>query len=90
MTGRLAPIFAAALVLCGLFLVNSQYQARRLFIELEQAQAQSRQLELEWRQLQLDQSTLSQPARIETNARRELSMVAITPAHTLYLTQEAK
>jgi len=86
MSARVNFILAAALVLCALSLVNAQYQARRLFIELERAQAAARQLDIEWAQLQLDQSTLGKHARIEANARRDLHMVAVTPARTQYLT----
>jgi cell division protein FtsL len=90
MSWRLNLVLTIALVLCALSLVNAQYQARRLFIELERAQAQSRQLDIEWAQLQLDQSTLGKHARIEANARRDLNMVPLTPARTQYLTVGAK
>jgi cell division protein FtsL len=86
MSGRLNLILTIALVACALSVVNAQYQARRLFIELERAQATARQLDLEWAQLQLDQSTLGKHARIEANARRDLNMVPVTPARTQYLT----
>lgn len=89
MSGRFSLLLTAALVFCALSLVNSQYEARRLFIELERAQAVARQLDIEWAQLQLDQSTLGKHARIEANARRDLNMVALTPARTQYLTLEA-
>jgi cell division protein FtsL len=90
MSGRIHLLIAGLLVLCALSLVNAQYQARSLFIELERAQAQARQLDIEWAQLQLDQSTLGKHARIEANARRDLNMTALTPARTQYLTLGAK
>lgn len=90
MTGRLCAALSALLVLCALSLVTSQYQARRLFIELERAQNEARQLDIEWAQLQLDQSTLAKHSRIEANARRDLDMVALTPGRTQYLAAEAK
>jgi cell division protein FtsL len=86
MSGRINIVLTAVLVLCALSVVNAQYQARSLFIELERAQAAARQLEIEWSQLQLDQSTLGKHARIEANARRDLNMVQVTPARTQYLT----
>lgn len=86
MSWRVNIVLTAALVLCALSVVNAQYQARRLFIELERAQAAAKQLEIDWAQLQLDQSTLAKHARIEANARRDLNMVAITPDRTQYLT----
>lgn len=86
MSWRLDLLLTALLVLCALSLVNAQYQSRRLFIELERAQAASRQLDIEWAQLQLDQSTLGKHSRIEANARHDLNMVPLTPARTQYLT----
>ena len=62
---RLPLILAALLAVSALLLVNSQYQARKLFMALEFAQSQTRQLEIEWSQLQLKQSQLSKHARIE-------------------------
>lgn len=85
MSGRINFVLAAALALCAIMLVDTQYQARRLFIELEREQARTRQLEIEWAQLQLDQSTLGKHARIEANARRDLNMVPVTPSRTQYL-----
>ena len=85
MSGRPNALLAAALVVCALSVVNSQYQERRLFIELERAQSAARQLDIDWAQLQLDQSTLGKHARIDANARRDLNMVPITPARTEYL-----
>lgn len=89
MSGRLNLILTFMLVLCALAVINAQYQSRRLFIELERAQAAARQLEIEWAQLQLDQSTLGKHARIEAVARRELGMVALTPERMQYLSTGA-
>ena len=89
MSGKINIVLSALLVGCGLSLVNAQYQARHLFIELERSQSQARQLDIEWSQLQLDQSTLGKHARIEEIARRDLGMTALTAARTHYLTPEA-
>ncbi|MES2073137.1 MAG: cell division protein FtsL [Pseudomonadota bacterium] len=86
MSTRLNLALAAALMLSALSLVNAQYQARRLFIELERAQSLSKQYELQWTQLKLDQSTFGKHARIEANAGKELGMVPVTPERTQYLT----
>ncbi|RJG03689.1 cell division protein FtsL [Noviherbaspirillum sedimenti] len=90
MSGRLSLGLTVMLVVCALALVNAQYKSRQLFIELERAQAAARQLDIEWAQLQLDQSTLGKHARIEANARRDLAMVALTPARAQYLTAGAR
>ena len=87
MSGKLAAVLAELLVGCALSLVNAQYQARHLFIELERAQARARQLDIEWAQLQLDQSTLGKHARIEEIAHGDLGMTQLTPARTQYLTE---
>ncbi|MDQ9171330.1 cell division protein FtsL [Oxalobacteraceae bacterium R-40] len=89
MSGRLISLMTLLLVMSALSLINSQYQARRLFIELERAQARAKQLEIEWAQLQLDQSSLAKHARIEASARRELNMVAVSPERTQYLVMGA-
>ena len=90
MSGRIGFFLTCILVLCALSVVNAHYQYRRLFIELERAQAQARQLDIEWAQLQLDQSTLGKHSRIELNARRDLHMVPVSPASTQYLTTGAQ
>lgn len=90
MSGRLNFVLLTALVLCALSLVNAQYQARQLFIELERAQSLARQLDIEWSQLQLDQSTLGLHSRIDALARRDLNMVPVSHERTQYLTVGAK
>lgn len=90
MSGRINTVLTIALVACALSVVNAQYKHRSLFIELERAQSAARQLEIEWSQLQLDQSTLGKHARIEENARRNLTMVPVTTNRTQYLIPGAK
>lgn len=67
-------------IICGLGIVTARYEARKLFIEQEKEQKLTEQLETEWSQLQLEQSTLAMPARVEKIARKELNM--ITPPVT--------
>jgi cell division protein FtsL len=86
-SGKVNLVLTALLVACALSLVNAQYQARHLFIELETLQQQARQLDIDYAQLQLDQSTLGKNARIEQIARTELNMTPLTPARTQYLTE---
>ncbi|WP_132136545.1 cell division protein FtsL [Pseudoduganella sp. UC29_71] len=90
MSFKINIVLAALLVGCALSLVNAQYQARHLFIDLERAQAKARQLDIDWAQLQLDQSKLGKHARIEEIARRDLNMTQLTPNRTQYLTQGEK
>ncbi|MGV8898415.1 MAG: cell division protein FtsL [Burkholderiaceae bacterium] len=90
MSARTNGIIAALLVVCALSLVNAQYNARRLYVELGRAQSQAELLDVQWAQLQLDQSTLGKHARIELVAKRDLKMLALTSASTQYLTVEGK
>lgn len=79
---RLNVLLVLVLVLCALSLVTSRHQSRRLFIELERAQAQTRGYETEYGQLQLEQSTWGMPARVEKIAREQLKMQLPTAART--------
>ena len=90
MNGKLNLLLAALVVGCGLSLVQSQYQARNLFITLGKLENQAHQLEIDYSQLQLDQSTLGKNARIEQIARTDLNMAPLTPARTQYLTEGQK
>lgn len=90
MSGRINGIITAMLVVCALSLVNAQYHARSLYVELGSAQSRAKLLDVQWAQLQLDQSTLGKHARIESSAERDLKMVPLTAASTQYLTLEEK
>lgn len=68
---------------CALSAVTSNHKARKLFIELEREQSHMRQLEVEWGQLQLEQSTWANNARIEKIAREKLQMKAPVPSQIL-------
>ena len=79
---RVNLVLLALLVACALSLVTSRHQARRLFVELERAQAEARAYDTEFGQLQLEQSTWGMPARVEKIAREQLRMQLPTAART--------
>jgi cell division protein FtsL len=83
---RINALLAVALMLCAISLVSSQYQARRLVGDLEKASNDKNQLAIVWRQLQVDQASLSQHALIDAAARRDLGMQPATPSRTEYIT----
>jgi cell division protein FtsL len=85
---RLGVVLAAVLVVCALGLVTSQHRARKLFVDLERAQAQARQLEVQWNQLQLEQHGLAKASLIDAKARSGLAMRPAAPERTLHLTIE--
>ena len=70
----LNALLLVVVVLCALSVVTSQHQARKLFIALQQEKDHAHQMEVEWGQLQLEQSTLAAPARVEKIATRQLQM----------------
>lgn len=71
---RLNLILLSVVILCALGVVTSQHKARKSFIELQAEKDKAQQMEVEWGQLQLEQSTLALPARVEKIASRQLQM----------------
>lgn len=67
-------LLLVVVVMCALSVVTSQHQARKLFIALQQEKEHAHLMEVEWGQLQLEQSTLAAPARVEKIATRQLQM----------------
>lgn len=90
MNNRALVSLVSLLMICALLLVNSQFQARRLFVELERSQLRQKELETEWSQLQLDQSNHSKHERVDSFARTSLGMSSPSANRTQYLTVGAK
>jgi len=78
---RLNLILFLLLILTALGMVTAQYQARKLYFELQQQQDAAKQYAIEWGQLQLEQSTWAMHARIEQIAERQLQMQVPDPKH---------
>jgi cell division protein FtsL len=79
-------LFLLLIVLgCALSVVRATHQQRRIFIELQRAQAQARQLQQDYAQLQYQQSALSKTSRIEDLATNTLKMRSATADRTQYL-----
>ena len=73
-SGALNGLLLVAVVLCALSVVTSQHKARKQLNELQKEKEHAQQMEVEWGQLQLEQSTLATPARIEKIATKQLQM----------------
>ena len=58
-------VFAVVCVLSAMALVYTKHDSRKLFIELEGLTHERDNLNIEWGQLQIEQSTWAQHARIE-------------------------
>lgn len=68
-------VFAVVCVLSAIALVYTKHESRKLFVELEGLTHARDGLNIEWGQLQIEQSTWAQHARIEQVATKELSLV---------------
>ena len=77
-----------AVMASALYLVNVQYESRRLYAEIEKAQAESRRLETENHQLEVQKRAQATPLRVEKLAKEQLGMRTATPAITTYVTQK--
>lgn len=82
---RLNLFLTMATLLSAVYLVNVQYESRRLFTELDEAQKEATRLELEHDRLQTERRVRAAPARIERIAREELQMRVVAPDVTNYV-----
>jgi cell division protein FtsL len=82
---RLNLVLLAAVIASAMYLVQMQYQSRRLFVEVEKAQSLSRKLDIERERLEVDKRSQATPLRIEKIAKDQLQMRPATPAVTQYV-----
>ena len=68
-------VFAVVCVLSAIALVYTKHDSRKLFVKLEALTQERDELNIEWGQLQIEQSTWAQHARIEKVATDDLSLV---------------
>ncbi len=73
---RLNVVLALTLVICALAVIQAQHRSRTYFVELERLKKEARALDEQWGQLQLEQGTWANPARVDTLARTRLGLVA--------------
>ena len=86
---RLNLILLMIAVICALGTVSANHSARQLTTEYEREQNRMRELDVEWGQLQLEQSTWANHARIEQIARDKLGM-RLPPANHVVALEAAK
>ncbi|BAO81863.1 cell division protein [Serpentinimonas raichei] len=79
---RLNLVLLLVLVASALSLVHQQYEARRLFVALERANAAADRLASDHEQLQVQKRTLAAPARVQQLASERLQMRPIHPGIT--------
>lgn len=82
---RLNIVLLLAVIASALYLVRTQYESRRLFVEVEKAQNLARRLELEHERLEVEKRGQATPLRVERLAKEQLQMRTATPAVTQYV-----
>lgn len=82
---RLNLVLLLAVLASALYLVNVQYESRRLFSDLDRARSQARKLETDQERLQVERRAQATPLRVERLARERLQMRNATPAITHYV-----
>ncbi|MGB4360166.1 MAG: cell division protein FtsL [Rhodoferax sp.] len=83
---RLNLVLLLGVLLSALYLVNVQYESRRVYSELDRAKSQALKLATENERLQVEKRAQATSARVESLARSKLQMRAATPAVTAYVT----
>ena len=68
-------VFALVCVLSAVSLIYTKHESRKLFVELEALTHERDELNIEWGQLQIEQSTWAQHARIEKVATEDQSLM---------------
>ena len=82
---RLNIALFAAVLATMLYVVHTQYEARKLFVDIEKTTLEVRRLEVENATLQVDKRAQATPLRIEKLAQERLHMRSAAPAVTQYL-----
>ena len=85
---RLNLLLLLAVMASAFYVVHTQYESRRIYVELEKATAQSRKVETDNERLQVEKRAQATPLRVEKLARDRLQMRTATPAITQYVTQQ--
>ena len=83
---RLNLVLLLAVLASALYLVRTQYESRRLYVELEKAAAEARKIETDNERLQVEKRAQATPLKVEKLAKEKLQMRTVTPAITQYVT----
>ena len=86
---RLNLVLLLAVLASALYLVSVQYESRRLFAEIDKANAEARRLATDHERLQVEKRAQATPSRVEKLAKDQLQMRSSTPAITHYVTYAA-
>lgn len=82
---RVNLLLLLAVLLTALYVVHTQYESRRIFVELEKAISQGRKLEIDNETLQAERRSQATPLRVDRLAKDKLQMLPATAAITQYV-----
>ena len=86
---RINLLLLLAVMMSAIFLVHTQYESRKLFTELDRAEAEARRLATDQLRLQVEKRAQATPLRLETLAREKLQMKQASQAITQYVHETA-
>ena len=81
----IVPLLLVTLLVTSLAVIYSKYQSRQLFVEIQNLERGLDFNTVEWGQLQLEQTTLAEPNRIERLARSRLGLVMPIRENFVYI-----
>lgn len=87
---RLNLVLLLAVLVSALYLVNVQYESRRLVTALDKARSAALQLVADNERLQVEKRAQATPLRVEQLAKTKLQMRTVTPAITHYVSYKAE
>lgn len=82
---RLNLMLLLAVLLSAFYLVHTQYESRRIYTQIDKANAQTRKLVAEHEQLQVQKRAEATAARVQHLAQTKLDMRPANPAITQYV-----
>ena len=82
---RLNIVLLIAVIASALYLVQTQYESRRLYAEIDKAVSEERKIQQENERLQVEKRAQATPLRVEKLAKEQLQMRSASPAITQYV-----
>ena len=82
-------VLVLALLLSSLYLVQTSYESRRLYTELDRAHSEQARLDSDYKRLEAERQAQATNLRVERVAREKLAMRTVTPAVTHFVVDAA-
>ena len=82
---RMNVVLLVAVIASALYLVQTQYESRRLYAEIDKAVGDARKIQQENERLQVEKRAQATPLRVEKLAKEQLQMRSASPAITQYV-----